>query len=61
MTLNGEEVEVRVTGTRQTKFAQYSYFQLDGATYYTKGNLIGVEAEGEPDQVGKPGTGFEFI
>ena len=60
MELNGEQVAVRVTGTRQSKFKAYSYFELDGSIYYTAGNLIGTECEAEPDQVQAAGTGFDL-
>jgi hypothetical protein len=59
--VDGNEVEVRVTGANQTKFARYSYFMLDGQVWYTKGNMIGTECETEPGKVTQPGEGFDLI
>lgn len=60
-TIDGNEVKVKVTGVGQTRFAQYSYFMLDGEVWYTKGNLFGTTVETDPGTEMKPGTGFDLI
>jgi hypothetical protein len=61
-TINGKPTKVAVTaGTHMGKSYCYSYFQLDGAIYYTKGHLGGCKVTIEPDKVVKPGSGFEVL
>lgn len=39
--LNGQDTPVKVTTANHTKFPPYTYFRLDGALYYAKGDLRG--------------------
>jgi hypothetical protein len=61
-TVNGKPTTVAVTtGTHMGKQFCYSYLQLDGQVYYTKGHLGNCKVEVKPDEQVKPGSGFEVI